>query len=294
MESPNKTAPEDTQFYIWRQRALYIGPAFQPRARRYDASYLAFGFQGPLWLQSELGAPAVECRVALVPPACEVYFGAEGGAYGMLFLDYLCQDLRQMISRARNTMGPFHYDFGEELEQKLLASLHRNKSGIVAANELIDMLEFKRYDQVQESDLADTRLCTLIDLYLSGHLSLNCRVSEAAAAVNLSVPRIVQLFREHLGISFKTFRSRQRMHCFLLAQAFGRSRSEAALEAGFVDQPHFCKHFKKSTGITSSQYFAREGQQTYYFVEDELARMYLSNKPALGSVVAPRFDSTGS
>jgi len=270
------------RFYIWRQRVLYLGPAYQPRVRRYDAPYLAFGFQGPLRFHMNGGGDPVECRVALMPPSTEVFFAAEGSSYGILFLDYLGQDLRLMKTLARQSSGVLHYDFGEELEAvwlSELAQLHAEDGDIDAASSLLDLLKFKRYESEFESDLADARLGRIIDLYLSGQLSQNCRVSDAAAAVNLSVPRIVQLFREHLGISFKTFRSRQRMHRFMLAAAFGLSHCEAALEAGFVDQPHFCKHFKKATGINASQYFMRDNKASYY-VEARLAEMFLSGSCA--------------
>lgn len=263
---------------------LYLGPAYQPRVRRYDAPYLAFGFQGPLRFQMEGQSEPVECRVALMPPSTDVFFSVEGSSYGILFLDYLGQDLKLMKTLARKSCGVLHYDFGEELESAWLSELtclHDNDGGIDAASRLLDLLKFKRYESEFESDLADVRLCKIIDLYLSGQLSQNCRVSDAAAAVNLSVPRIVQLFREHLGISFKTFRSRQRMHRFMLAAAFGLSHCEAALEAGFVDQPHFCKHFKKATGINASQYFMRDNKASYY-VEAKLAEMFLSGCCSVG------------
>lgn len=268
--------PANPRFYIWRQRVIYLGPAYQPRARFYDAPYLAFGFQGPMRFQIA-GHEPVECRVALIPPATEVFFAVEGETYGILFLDYLGQDLKLMKALARQNHDFLYHDFGPELESAWLsemARLHREDGGIESARRILDLLKFKCYESECQSDLTDQRLSRIIDLYLSGELSPNCRVSDAAAAVNLSVPRIVQLFREHLGISFKTFRSRQRMHRFMLAAAFGWSHCEAALEAGFVDQPHFCKHFKKSSGINASQYFLRDNKVSYY-VEARVAEMFI-------------------
>lgn len=289
----NNSVAHDSLMYLWRQRSMFIGPAHHARTRRYFADCLIFGFDGPLRIKVKGEAQYFGCRIAALRAGTEFFMEADGDGIGVLFLDNLGLDFQHCKTLSKFQTGLACYDFDPDLEGRLLACvarINRNASRIEEVeSSLFDALgldrTFDHYTTPGYPGKCDPRLSTIIHMYLNGELGLNSPVVEAASSVGLSTSRVVQLFREHLGITFRTFRNRQRIHMFMLAFAFGKTQSQAALEAGFVDQAHFCRRFKESVGIKASVYLSTAVRRIY-FVEREMARRYLNNEPVYGSVSA--------
>ena len=80
----------------------------------------------------------------------------------------------------------------------------------------------------------------------------NTSVEHLARAVNLSVPRLTQLFKKVTGTPIRQFRLWQRV--FIAAHKLneGYSLTEAALHAGFSDYAQFSRVYKKLVGASPS------------------------------------------
>jgi AraC family transcriptional regulator len=95
----------------------------------------------------------------------------------------------------------------------------------------------------------------LIEQNYAGDLTL----SEMAAAVHLSPFHLARVFKRALGVSPHQYLIQVRVNnarALLSAGSGQRSLAEIATAAGFADQSHLTRHFKRITGVTPSQFRA--------------------------------------
>jgi AraC-like DNA-binding protein len=80
-----------------------------------------------------------------------------------------------------------------------------------------------------------------------------------AAQVGLSEPRLLQLFKETLGVPIRRYRQWHRLFVTAVGVTHGLSLTAAALEAGFTDSAHFSHTFRSILGTTPSAMFSPRG-----------------------------------
>ncbi len=93
-----------------------------------------------------------------------------------------------------------------------------------------------------------------------GHIRANIArrisVDELAGIACLSAAQFARAFRrEHRTTPYRLVLDVRIGHAASMLGA-GASLAETALRAGFADQSHFTRHFKRSTGMTPGQYAA--------------------------------------
>ena len=92
--------------------------------------------------------------------------------------------------------------------------------------------------------------------YIEAHLSEPLRLERLAALSGLSLWRFATVFREHVGVSPYRYVDQQRVR---RAQTLLQQRvpvARVASEAGFYDQSHLSRRFKRLCGMTPGQYQA--------------------------------------
>ena len=77
----------------------------------------------------------------------------------------------------------------------------------------------------------------------------NLSVDDLAATVNLSVPRLVQLFKRQTGIPIRRYRLWHRLFVAAMLVGEGESFTNAAVAAGFTDSSHYCHTFRSMLGV---------------------------------------------
>lgn len=284
-----KKNEHDSLMYLWRQRTLYVGPPHYSRYRKYNCDCLLIGFESALAIKKKGSTQLINSHIVLIPAGVSFHMGMEGKNFGLLFMDYLSLDLKKTKAFAQSEHEGIFYNFETDIEQSLIEAI-RNIYQTATYIECVetDIFELLKFDRTLDNynvttfpEDPDPRLGQIINMYLNGDIDLNAPIAVAAKSVELSVSRVNQLFREHLKINFRIFRNRLRIHRFFLASAFGRSNTQAALEAGFVDQAHFCRRFKESAGIKISVYNTKSVKCTI-IVEREMAERYQRNLPIFG------------
>jgi AraC-like DNA-binding protein len=94
---------------------------------------------------------------------------------------------------------------------------------------------------------------------------------------------IERIFNECIGVNPKKFGNIVKLHCFLSLLKDKSKQSNITnlcYEAGYADQSHLIKEFKKYTGITPTQYLNNTGRLATNFMEiksDELQMSGLYN-----------------
>ncbi|MBO5487699.1 MAG: helix-turn-helix domain-containing protein, partial [Eubacterium sp.] len=121
----------------------------------------------------------------------------------------------------------------------------------------IDNLKISLFEhQVEEeSEEQEGRTITGITRYLQEHLSEEVSLSVLASHFHLNAQYISQLFKNEIGVGFLTYLTNIRVEkAKKLLVSTSLSVTEIAGQVGYGDYRVFTKAFKKSEGITPSQY----------------------------------------
>lgn len=121
----------------------------------------------------------------------------------------------------------------------------------------IDQLKISLYNnEVKEKPVVKKeRVITGITKYMQEHLSEDVSLHILSEEFHLNSQYISQLFKNEIGVNFLTYRTNIRMeHAKKLLLSTSLSIAEVSEQSGYGDYRVFTKVFKKSEGITPSQY----------------------------------------
>ena len=123
----------------------------------------------------------------------------------------------------------------------------------------IDNLKISLYEQrvssTKEPEEQEERVITGITRYLQEHLEEDVSLSVLAEEFHLNPQYISQLFKNEIGVGFLAYLTNIRMEkAKKLLLNTSRSVAEIAGQVGYGDYRVFTKVFKKTEGITPSQY----------------------------------------
>lgn len=112
-----------------------------------------------------------------------------------------------------------------------------------------------RYESSKDMDGQEERTITGIIRYLQEHLAEEVSLSVLAEEFHLSAQYISQLFKTEIGVNFLAYLTNIRMEkAKKLLLSSSLSIAEISEQSGYSDYRVFTKVFKKSEGITPSQY----------------------------------------
>ena len=113
----------------------------------------------------------------------------------------------------------------------------------------------QRVSSPAEPEKQEERTITSITRYLQEHLSEEVSLSVLSDEFHLNSQYISQLFKNEIGVNFLTYFTNIRMErAKKLLLSTSLSVAEVAEQSGYGDYRVFTKVFKKSEGITPSQY----------------------------------------
>lgn len=92
--------------------------------------------------------------------------------------------------------------------------------------------------------------------YIEANFSERITLKDLASVAELSVFRLVTVFRREMGISPYRYLSAVRVKKAQQLLRQGVPPAIAATEVGFFDQSHLCRHFRTICGMTPRQYLA--------------------------------------
>lgn len=107
------------------------------------------------------------------------------------------------------------------------------------------------------TDKRDVRINTIID-YMRAHLGEEISLNTLAEIADCTSYHIIRLFKETVGMSPHAYIIQLRLERARELIDKGETITDAALNAGFSDQSHLTRRFKKRFGITPGIYGAQK------------------------------------
>ena len=141
-----------------------------------------------------------------------------------------------------------------QITDYILKPVNYEEFGTCIDNLKISLFE-QRVAQAQEPQEQAERVITGITRYLQEHLAEEVSLSVLAEKFHLNPQYISQLFKNEIGVGFLAYLTNicmERAKKLLLSPSL--SVAEVAEQSGYGDYRVFTKVFKKSEGITPSQY----------------------------------------
>jgi AraC-like DNA-binding protein len=93
--------------------------------------------------------------------------------------------------------------------------------------------------------------------YLEALPGENVTLEALASETGLSSFHLCRVFHRQVGLSPHAYQTLVRVRLAKALLADGVPISRAAVEAGFYDQPHLTRHFKRIFGVTPGRFLAR-------------------------------------
>ncbi|MFC4258788.1 helix-turn-helix domain-containing protein [Marinobacter lacisalsi] len=283
MQAPASHVP--AHIYIWDNRVLYAGPSIEPRYRNYGSAALVVGVEGNLRLHRQTHAnEVVEARACLIRPGLPVWLESDSPSFMVLFLDPFQHDLRALAKTAAHQDYDIFWSLAGEGQLIDLARYILKASpapqAILAGLVKAGLPDIDRLDP----EGVDPRVVKAVGV-LRGGRTQSITTEDLAATVSLSVPRVIQLFRQYLGISAGKYRQWHRLHATTLAIGHGQTFTQASVASGFSDLAHFSNTFHSMMGIMPSRLFRSNGGVRFH-IDPRLSAQGFSALSGIDSAVS--------
>lgn len=259
------------RLYLWRKRTLYLGPIRGPLQLRTAAARLLVGLEGPIRVRPRDRRRPVSCRTAVVPVGYKAVIETGNGLMADCHLDVTGFDQALLGAVAAGEYHGIHYDLQlpEDPVQVLGTAYEKPPEPEELAGRLDALLNPPSLaERVPFS--VDARVRTIIEL-VQASAGENLPLSALADRVSLSNSRLVNLFKNQVGIPVRRYRLWHRIFRACCRLAEGDSTTEAALHAGFSDAAHLSHTFREILGIRPSDLFSRHRAMAVYV--EPLARL---------------------
>lgn len=121
---------------------------------------------------------------------------------------------------------------------------------------LADLLSRHAVPTEVASPVSDDAAVSKVKTYLAERVAEKVSLDTLSEVAHLSRYHLLRVFQEAVGLPPHAYQNQLRVDLGKRLLASGMPISQAAAEAGFVDQSHFSRVFKQFTGATPRQYQA--------------------------------------
>lgn len=184
------------------------------------------------------------CRSAVVPAGIPYEFDMRGLPLAVLYAEpgrLSGEQLQRLVGAARPVDGAF---VGQTGETSLLRQTFEDSGSAAWLSEALeDLAGFAG----SRGAAIDPRIGRVLRSLRRDHWAYP-QADCAAAAANLSASRFQHLFTHEVGVPFRRYRAWCRMRAAIAAVLDGANLTDAAHAAGFSDQPHFSREFRRIFG----------------------------------------------
>jgi len=237
--------------YTSPEGSVYFGNLERVLKRVNAASTLLMSTDHELELTDPLTGQSHRSKSFLLPAGINLDIDTHHASVAWFFLDDLGSDLAKFIPQMQHAIKIddkqyLYSDISREAELiELAAEIKATKPSAEHVFSLFDAwkLSFAAADGFISDERVEKAVALIKDNYAS-----NLPVGDIAKQVNLSVPRLVQLFKQVTGTPIRRFRLWHRVCMTALKTQEGFSMTDAAISAGFSDYAQFSRVYRELSG----------------------------------------------
>ena len=243
------TSPAQAQpvWHVSEGLSLFAGALRRPARHSHSHSVSVFlaGLYEDFALRVGDGAWQ-RCRSAAIPAGLPYEFDMGGAPLAVLYAEpgrLSAAQLHRLVGPGRQANGAV---VGQSGEISVLRQTFEDRDSAVWLSEALeDLAGFAG----RSGASIDPRIRRVLRGLRHDHAAF-VRADSAAAAANLSASRFQHLFTQEVGVPFRRYRAWCRMRAAISAVLDGSNLTDAAHMAGFSDQPHFSREFRRMFGAT--------------------------------------------
>lgn len=246
---PVQNAP--SLLYLWDCRTLFLGRMLEPLQLSQAAATFVIGLGASLQVRDH--GRIFSCRSILLPPGYSISIDPGDSFVANCYLEPFGEDFHLLSQRMRQHSGRVGHDI--ENEDDLIEQFRAMHLRAAPAAEVYAELEAMIRPADRPPYHVDLRIVRTVEL-IKRTISENISTAELAAHVNLSEPRLTQLFKQQIGTPIRRYRQWHRLYVTAVGVASGMSLTEASVAAGFADSSHFSHTFRDMLGMKPSEILA--------------------------------------
>lgn len=231
-------------WYLDQARTCFIGPLTYNAAHQHGAPVFLAGIYGRFRLRVAGGDWHV-CRTAVIPAGVSHELEVGGEPIGVFYIEPSldgAEALAPLVREGEAWSGALIGNAGESI---LLRELWEDAGSLGWAGAALD--DLVGFARPKARRAFNGRIAHAIAA-MDGPVP----VETAAKAAGLSPSRFQHVFTEEVGVPFRRYRAWMRMRAAIGEIAAGSNFTEAAHAAGFCDQAHFNKDFRRTFGAAPS------------------------------------------
>lgn len=236
--------------YLSDRRTVFIGHLPAARRTSLASSRLILCLAGEMHYRLADEGPQHLCTSLLLPPGLSIAVDTRNALIADCFLEVLGRDHAALRQRAVEISPGLYRDIPRQDQLiSLLRQLHREAPPAATFFERLEPL--LEAGTGESGFTADSRIERVVErIKRSPRECLPVEV--LAAEVGLSPSRLLALFKAKVGIPIRRYRLWRRLYQSTLRLSAGCSLTEAAMEAGFADSPHFSRTYRDMIGMQPS------------------------------------------
>ncbi len=237
-----------TLWHVDDGRAFFAGPLGHNASHRHSAPVYLAGLYGTFCLRIR-GAEWLSCRTAVIPAGVPYEFDMGGDPLAVFYLEPNIAGVDALTPLARNTREVNGALVGSAGEISLMRNLYEDQSSATWIGlALNDLLGFSKR---RAARVLDPRVSRVVENLYRCYDDLT-PVARIASSVDLSASRFQHLFTREVGVPFRRYRAWHRMRAAIREIVNGSNFITAAHAAGFADQSHFAREFRRTFGAPAS------------------------------------------
>lgn len=249
-----------SQLYLWDKRTLYIGPLSEPIELSQGAATLTVSLTGPIEFKTPEMDHSIRCTSILLPPGFDISVNTHDAIIANCNLDPVGADWNALNQVMKDHIGEIGYNLNcEQAFRDQYLDIYQQQLSYEHAYKKLEELLSLAFDQLAEPHKVDPRIASVIEI-IKQRVDDNVSVESLAQDVSLSVPRLVQLFKQQTGVPIRRYRQWHRLFTTAVKMGQGYNLTEAALAAGFSDSAHFTNTFRAMLGMKPSAILSQPNQ----------------------------------
>jgi AraC-like DNA-binding protein len=238
--------------YTSQQRSIYIGRTERMLKRVNVASTLLVSLEGDLELLDRSQQKLHYSKSFLIPAGMDVSIDTRHAKIAMCFLNDVGTDLNNLIPKMKQSICFAKNDClysGLNIEQDIIQHENFLCASQTSCEDALAQLTswIEPNTQLPSYMTTDERIAKAIE-FIKQHYNENISVETVAQHVNLSVPRLAQLFKQVTGASIRRFRQWHRIFTTAQKISTGLSLTDAAIDSGFSDYAQFSRTYRQFAG----------------------------------------------